>query len=213
LSPNIPYLTYTDIGRKAQEFLSQHYPSLELPIPIERIIDVELGLNIFPFPRLYKDFKQNGFLSRDRSTIYVDEIQSDEFPEKYRFTLAHELGHFVLHKNYYEDLSFESVDEFIKWKLSVPQDEIGWFETHADWFAEQVLVPITCLEATCKEIIDNYQHIFSQFTVIPDDFWSYISKEVARPFEVNPPVIELRIKRTGLADRISIIKNNENIPF
>ena len=75
MSPNIPYLTYTDIGRKAQEFLSQYYPSLELPVPIERIIDVELGINIFPFPRLYKDFKQNGFLSRDRSTIYVDEIQ------------------------------------------------------------------------------------------------------------------------------------------
>ncbi|MEW6187872.1 MAG: hypothetical protein AB1585_19255 [Thermodesulfobacteriota bacterium] len=145
-------------------------------------------------------------MSRDRSTIYVDEIQSDEFPEKYRFTLAHELGDYVLHKNYYEDLSFESVDEFIQWKLSVPQDEIGWFETHADWFAEQVLVPISCLEVTCKEVIENYQHIFSQFKVIPDDFWSYVSKEVARPFEVNPPVIELRIKRTGLADKISIIK-------
>jgi Zn-dependent peptidase ImmA (M78 family) len=209
LSPNIPYLTYNDIGRKAQEFLSQYYPSLELPIPIEHIIDVDLGINIFPFPRLYKDYGQNGFLSRDRATIYVDEIQSEEFPEKYRFTLAHELGHYLLHENFYDDTSFESVAEFIQWKLSVPQVEIGWFETHADWFAEQILVPLNCLEASCLEVIDNYQHIFSKFKVIPDDFWSYISKEVARPFEVNPPVIELRIKRSGLADRIPINKKTK----
>jgi hypothetical protein len=84
-----------------------------------------------------------------------------------------------------------------------------WFETHADWFAEQILVPLNCLEASCLEVIDNYQHIFSKFKVIPDDFWSYISKEVERPFEVNPPVIELRIKRSGLADRIPINKKTK----
>ena len=168
-----------------------------------------LGIDIFPFPRLYKDFGQNGFLSRDRTTIYVDEIQSEEFPEKYRFTWPMNSGIIFCTKIFMRTLSFESVAEYIQWKLSVPQVEIGWFETHADWFAEQILVPINCLEASCLEVIDNYQHIFSKFKVIPDDFWSYISKEVARPFEVNPPVIELRIKRSGLADRIPINKKTK----
>ena len=102
----IPYLTYSDIGKRAQDFLSQYHPSLELPIPIEAIIDVKIGLDIVPFPNLYKDYGLSGYLSCDRTAIFVDEVQSDQYEEKYRYTLAHELGHYVLHRSCYEDLPF-----------------------------------------------------------------------------------------------------------
>ena len=125
----IPYLSYSEVGRLTVEFLHQYHPSFEIPIPIEEIIELKLGLNIFPFPRLYKDHGLNVFLSRDRSTIYVDEIQFNQFNEIYRYTLAHELGHYVLHKACYEDLPFQSPADYMKWRLSVPPDEISWFET------------------------------------------------------------------------------------
>lgn len=76
---DIPYLNYSDIGQKAQTFLAQYHPSLVLPVPIEEVVDLKMGINIFPFPRLYKDHGLNGFLSRDRTTIYVDELQYDQF--------------------------------------------------------------------------------------------------------------------------------------
>jgi len=201
---DVPYLTYSDVGRRALEFLDQHHPSLEIPIPIEDIIELKLGLNIFPFPRLYKDHGLNGFLSRDRSTIYVDEIQYNQFNEKYRYTLAHELGHYVLHGACYEDLSFQSPDEYVIWRMSVPQDEISWFETQGEWFAGHLLVPTGQLEKVCVAVVSKYKSTFQKFAYMPDDVWSYISNEVATHFDVNPPVVEIRIKKENIPGKIAI---------
>lgn len=201
---DIPYLTYSDIGQRAQTFLAQYHPSLELPVPIEEIVDVKMGINIFPFPRLYKDHGLNGFLSRDRTTIYVDELQYDQFNEKYRFTIAHELGHYILHKSCYENLPFKSPDEYVKWRLSITPEDISWFETHGDWFAGHVLVPTNRLEKICLKVVSKYQDKFLKFKTIPDEIWSYISNEVATYFDVNPPVVEIRIKKENIPAKIPI---------
>lgn len=200
----VPYYSYADIGKQAQAFLSEYHPSLKLPIPIEDMVDVKMGINIFPFPRLYKDHNLNGFLSRDRRTIYVDELQYDQFNEKFRYTLAHELGHYILHKPCYDDLPFQSPDEYAAWRMSVPSEDIDWFEKHGDWFAEQVLVPTIQLEEICLSVVEKHRGTFSKLKTIPDDIWSLISNEVARHFEVNPPVVEIRIRREGIPARIPI---------
>jgi len=74
-----PYLTYRDVGKYAEDFLTKYHPALELPIPIEWIIEFNLGLNIVPIPYLYKTFKQSGFLSANRKIIFIDEYQYDNF--------------------------------------------------------------------------------------------------------------------------------------
>jgi Zn-dependent peptidase ImmA (M78 family) len=163
-----------------------------------------LGLNIFPFPRLYKDHGLNGFLSRDRSTIYVDEIQFNQFNEKYRYTFAHELGHYVLHQACYEDLPFQSPADYMKWRLSVPPDEISWFETQGEWFAGHLLVPTEQLERVCAAVVLKHQSTFKKFVTLPDDIWSYISNEVATHFDVNPPVVEIRIRKENIPAKITI---------
>jgi len=56
LKLEIPYFSYTDIGKRAQNFLTEYHPSFEIPIPIEEIVDVKLGLDIVPINNLYKDF-------------------------------------------------------------------------------------------------------------------------------------------------------------
>ncbi|MBI4634311.1 MAG: ImmA/IrrE family metallo-endopeptidase [Deltaproteobacteria bacterium] len=201
---NIPYLSYADIGSRVQAFLNQHHPSFEIPIPVEEIIELNLGLDIFPFPRLYKDHGLNGFLSRDISTIYVDETQYSQFNEKYRYTLAHELGHYVLHKTCYDDLPFRTPDEYVKWRLSLLQEDISWFETQGEWFAGQLLVPTVQLEKVCNAVVAKYQETFKKFAKMPDDVWSYISNEVATHFDVNPPVVEIRIKKENIPAKIPI---------
>jgi hypothetical protein len=200
----VPHLTYSDIGKKAQEFLSQYHSSLELPIPIETIIDVQIGLNIVPFPNLYRDHRLSGYLSSDRTAIFVDEMQSDQYEEKYRYTLAHELGHYVLHKSCYDNLPFRSTDEYVNWRESITNEEISWFETHGDWFAGHVLVPTCHLETVCRKVIAKHQNTFAKFKKIPEDFWSYVSNEVATYFEVNPPVVEIWIKKENIPIKIQI---------
>jgi len=46
LNLDVPRLTYQQIKQKAQNFLNTYHPSLELPVPIEEIIEFEIGLNI-----------------------------------------------------------------------------------------------------------------------------------------------------------------------
>ena len=58
-----PFLTYPRIKQEANKFLAKHHPSLSLPIPIEEIIDIQLGIHVFCLPRLYKDYGQNGYIS------------------------------------------------------------------------------------------------------------------------------------------------------
>lgn len=201
---DLPYLTYSDVKEKAQNFLLQWHPSLEPPIPIEEIIDVYLGIDIFPLPRLYKDFRLNGFLSKDRTTIIVDQFQYERYNEKYRFTLAHELGHYLLHESCYENISFSSPQEYLQWKTSLASDDIDWFETHGDWFAELVLVPTEPLERVCSAIANKYRNKLPERIRNSDDFWSYASNEIAKVFEVNPPVIEIRLKREKVPERYNI---------
>jgi Zn-dependent peptidase ImmA (M78 family) len=201
-----PYYSYQEIGNKAEALLKQYHPSQDIPIPIEEIIELKLELNIFPFPRLYKDHGLNGFLSHDLTTIYVDEVQYNQFNEKYRYTLAHELGHYVLHKAFYDELTFQSTEEYVRWRISMPAEEIGWFETQGEWFAGQLLVPTNQLIDTCKKVIANHKNDFKKMSSIPDDIWSYIAIEIADYFDVNPPVIENRIKKESIPSKIPILE-------
>ncbi len=200
----VPHLTYTDIGKRVHSFLLQYHPSFEIPVPIEEIADVKMGLHIFPFPRLFKDHGQNGFLSRDRTTINVDEYQYEEFYQKCRYTIAHELGHYLLHESCYRNLPFNYPDDYVKWKMSVPAEDIGWFETQGDWFAGQVLVPTNPLVEVCSEVVKKHKKALSKLPRVPDDFWSYAANEIATYFNVNPPVVEIRIKREKIASTIRI---------
>lgn len=201
---DVPYLTYSEIGRRAREFLSQYHPTFEPPIPIEEIIDVKMGLDIVPFPNLWRDFGLSGYLSPDRKAIFVDEFQADQYEEKYRFTLAHELGHYVLHESCYKNLPFRTPDEYIQWREAITAQNISWFETHGDWFAEHVLIPTDHLEDVCRQVAAQYQERIMTFKDNPEDFWSYASNDIARYFEVNPPVVQNRIRKENIPAKILI---------
>jgi hypothetical protein len=65
----LPFLTYEEIGKEANAFLVKYYSSFDLPVPIEKIVEFDLGINIVPFPNLYRDHSINGFLTYDMREI------------------------------------------------------------------------------------------------------------------------------------------------
>jgi len=89
----VPYLSYEQIRARANDFLSQYNPSGIIPVPIEEIIEFALKINIVPIPGLQKALETDGFISSDFSTISVDQFVLEERERRYRFTLAHEIGH------------------------------------------------------------------------------------------------------------------------
>jgi len=101
---DIPVYSYEDLRKKADEFLLKYNPSGDIPVPIEEIVEFDFKINIVPVLGLQREFEVEGFTSGDLKNIYVDEYTYTDRITRYRFTLAHEIGHIVLHRHLYRAL-------------------------------------------------------------------------------------------------------------
>ena len=198
---HIQYLPYQQIGQRAEEFLLRYHPSRLLPVPIEEIVEFKLGVDIVPIPNLQKDFEIEGFTSSDLKTIYVDQFILSERPARYRFTLAHEIGHIVLHKKIFKEIRISSVKS---WKTFVdlvdPQDYSALeFQGYA--FGGLILVPPPELKRLMGKNLPNIRHlvkISKSRDIDRDQYLDYakekIAQELAPIFDVSTEVIVKRIE-------------------
>lgn len=113
--PGVPYLTDNQIRQAAEDLLHQYDTEL-IPVPIEEIVEIHLGLEIIPFRAYKQRFSADGSISTDLTNITVDEGGMDRYRSRYRFTLAHEVGHLLLHRDYIQSLAHE---ELADWKASL----------------------------------------------------------------------------------------------
>jgi Zn-dependent peptidase ImmA (M78 family) len=79
--------------------------------------------------------------SSDCTSIFVDDFIYQKRYFRYRFTLAHELGHRVLHKSYFDKIKFSSVSEWPSVMARIDSWDRDKMEYQAYMFAGMVLVP------------------------------------------------------------------------
>ncbi|UWQ52739.1 ImmA/IrrE family metallo-endopeptidase [Leisingera caerulea] len=111
--------------------LTRHYSSP--PIPVLEIAE-QNGVNV-----VFADFGENseavsGFCDFRNARIYVN---SADLPERQSFTMAHELGHWLLHRTIYEQ-SPESYPVLPRFSNPNRHDPL---EKEANKFAACLLVP------------------------------------------------------------------------
>ncbi len=97
MSITLQHLSYKRIGEIANQFLSNYHSHLSLPIPIEEIAEQKLNLRIHEQMNLKKDYDVDGFLISGLTAIFIDFNLYMNFENRTRFTIAHEIGHFILH--------------------------------------------------------------------------------------------------------------------
>ena len=102
---DVPFVDDDQIFHHAEDFLEKYHPTQKAPVPIEEITEFGLGLTIFPTKILESGCEVSGTLSKDFQTILIDERTFEKFEERARFTIAHEVGHYVLHKDIFLDLA------------------------------------------------------------------------------------------------------------
>ena len=131
------------IEAKAADTLDFAYTDgkLELPINLEKVA-VSYGLEIKN--ATFKNPDVVGFYDRNSKKIYVD--KNDPFGRK-SFTIAHELGHHILHQEKTSDV-FLRLDS-LNLDLQDKEDE-----TEANWFAASLLMPKKILSAYWEKIHD-----------------------------------------------------------
>ena len=77
----------------ARDLIERH-DVMRAPIPVELIAEQE-GIEVV---RVMAGWNESGFLMRQAGSTPVIGIDPKEFPKRQRFTIAHELGHWRLHK-------------------------------------------------------------------------------------------------------------------
>ena len=203
----VPYMDDDQLFHIADNFLHEYYPSFSLPIPIENIIELKLELSIFPVKNLESGCEIDGSLSKDFKTILIDERTFEKSVKRARFTLAHEVGHYILHRDIFRKSGgFKTEQEFINFQNNLEDGEYKRLEIQAFRFAEEILFP----KQELKKVVEKKVIEFGGLTSLTPNDIGKIILNVVDKFDVSERAAVNKIQR----DFPSLIEIVEaNIPF
>ena len=196
-------LTMEKIREEAEIFRKEHIFTSDLPVQIEHVAEATMGISIIPIEDLQKQCDMDGFIAQDYKAIYVDEFlyTDDRYYKRVRFTIAHEIGHFILHRSTIDTQNFRDVDEWIKFRLDLSDETLGWFETQASEFAGRLLVPVDPLveefRAKRNVVLKKYTSWDSK-PLSDDDLFSMVAPMICGRFDVSTDVIERRLRKENI---------------
>jgi len=191
-----PYIMKSDIQEAVTDFLNKFWKDNLTPIEIEEIVEFELGIQIIPLKNLLNEKGIDAFISKDFRFITIDEdiYFRDSNQSRRRFSLGHEVGHFVLHKKLYDKIKFTSEDEWIEFIETIPRHEYFFIEQHAYEFSGKLLVPkdqlIKSLKSASRKLkSSSFGNSLPDFDLIK----GFVYSEIGREFLVSDGVIVRRI--------------------
>lgn len=186
----------------AEQRRQEYWPEGTLPINTAEIVELRLGFDVEPVPGLLSVLDMDAYLKTDLSGIVVDQdcYMQDRFANRLRFSLAHELGHYFLHRDIYSSLSLNTPEEWKEFILNVPEAEYGNFEWQANEFAGRFLVPYDQLNFKVGESLEMIRQwdLIEYLQQDPDAVLSRVSPFLRKTFGVSEQVIALRVRRENL---------------
>lgn len=204
----IGYRSDDNIKEAALEFLSTYHTDDTIPVPIESIIEFDLKLDIIPVPNLHKNHGIDGALSQDFTQIYVDDYAFENWPNRHRFTLAHEIGHYVLHRSDLENGEINTVEDWLVYAKEIAG--IGnWFETQAHIFAGYLLMPPQHLESHFYRLLPEIEKLIQsaknngiERARYLDAAVNAMAAKLSEVFDVSESAAKVRILRQKLDNKI-----------
>ena len=162
------------VKRVALELWERH--DCIIPVAIDEIIEAE-GIVLRKEP-LEKDVSGMLVINGTQPVIGVN---SGHTSNRQRFTMAHELGHYILHRNTSNVFFDESLLFF---RNQTSSEGTKRQEIEANNFAAELLMP----EPAIREILEEPIDAFNEYEV----------EELASEFEVSPQALTIRLTRLGL---------------
>lgn len=198
------FIPQEEIWSIVDDFRSRYWPRGDLPVDVERIIEVGLKMGIIPEHYLREYAKIDAFLRSDFTGIVVDIDQymdpMGRYERRLRFSFAHEIGHFILHQYIYKQLVFETPRDYTDFVLNIPEAEHRSFEWQANEFAGRLLVPRGVLQ---EEVVKVYKKLeehslLGMLERNPDQVLESVAPMLSKPFGVSEEVIVKRVQRENL---------------
>jgi Zn-dependent peptidase ImmA (M78 family) len=186
---SVPFVGSDEIKRKADNLRKKIWGD-EIPVEIETIIEIKLKIKIIPIPNLFKSCSVDSQISSDFSSILVDQ-DSYLYNETNRiyFSLAHELGHYIMHRDLFSSFGIKSIEDIISFINNIPEKQYIFLEAQANRFASHFLLSRETLSSAREEIIEKYKLKNIDNRMIN----SYIADNIAKKFEVSSQAAELAL--------------------
>ncbi len=150
------------------------------PVDVDRIAK-SLGIQIRRQP--YEPEKISGFLYRDRDRAIIG-VNSNHHRHRRRFTVAHEIGHFLLHKAGLDEVH---IDQDFQVQLRGERSSKGTDieEIEANAFAAELLMPAAFLREDVLQM---------ETVAFQDEGWV---RKLANRYAVSPQSLVFRLARLG----------------
>ena len=193
------------VWEAVEAFRRQHLAQAggTLPVDVFSLVELQLRLDVIPFDDLLAKYRIDAALTQDFTGVYVDAesyVLWERGPvwkqNRLRFTVAHEIGHWVLHRDYAAKIKFSSFDHFAR-HFKGDDPARYWLEQEANEFAGKLLVPVERL----RELFDQFARQIG--AIMPDwlrseDLRTKFADQVAPKFGVHSQAILTRLDREGL---------------
>jgi Zn-dependent peptidase ImmA (M78 family) len=173
-------LSRAQITARVQGLLNR-FEFREPPIPVERLAR-ELGaqLRYEPF-----DGELSGLLFREEDKVIVG-VNALHPKTRQRFTIAHELGHLILHER--DDLHIDR-NYRVRWRDEVASHGVDTVEIAANAFAAELLMPAAMLK-----------HDLEGHTVDYED--DELVRQLADRYKVSLQAMIIRLTNLGLMGQV-----------
>ena len=189
-----PFLSQQHCWNEADQF-RRRYTSGEIPVDILAIVEFDLEQELRVISGLKEDSDVDALLLADWQTLVVDYQQflDDRFSNRLRFSIAHEIGHYVLHRAVLEKIPRNTPQEWIAFMLRMPEDQYSYLEYQANQFAGRLLVPPDELRQTFENVLCDAEKKVPR-SKIGDAHLDYLCIPLAKHFAVSGEVIRRRLR-------------------
>jgi len=191
----VPFLNNKEIKNKADLFRKKYWND-SVPIDMEEIIELRLKISLAPIPNLQNSFGVDAFITSNWQLIYVDRVSylDERFQNRLRFSLAHEMSHFVLHKNIYNSFKIKTFEDFYKLFKDIPQEQYGYLETQANKLANYLLVPRKKLVIEKRKVLEMMRRQSVQIEKLDKQTLnSYMAIPISKTFGVSDEVVQIAL--------------------
>jgi Zn-dependent peptidase ImmA (M78 family) len=187
--------TKRELEAAAAAFLKTNIKCSGCKVLIEEMLEAH-GYDIIPVQGLYR--YAEAYIPRKPGILFVDEDQQLSHPLRYRFTIAEELAHCIIHHKIFKGKSFSENREVYN---SISETDYQDLERNAKFLAAALLMP----RETFVERFNFHKQRIGLKTKNPVEIISLVVGSLKSEFEVSKESIGVRCKHIGLIDETCLL--------
>lgn len=215
----VPYLKVTEVEAIAYEVLTKYCPHVLTKPCISPVAEILEGLHQNTGLLIaWEDLGDKGTakilgkVSFRRQTLFLDVSLNDKRKVAFRFTAAHEIGHWVLHRHNWKNIRLDeqpqASGEFVDDETSLckldqksPRD---WLEFQANVFASSMVMPRIPFQKAVEQsqremgITRNLGVVYLNDATYSTRDFQELSARLSHTFDVSKESVRIRLKTLQL---------------